>query len=152
MKKKYLLAALALPLIFMTGCAQEWRATRLGRANLIRMHYEMQFVELEQEMQGRAALMRAEYEMQIIELEAQSRLRAEILHAEAEIVRAEGIAAAMQIINDDISDLYLHHFWIRTMAEHGNVVYVATEANLPIIPNFNQQQPSAMAAPSGVDQ
>ncbi|MCL1995151.1 MAG: hypothetical protein FWG63_03005 [Defluviitaleaceae bacterium] len=148
MKKKYLLAVLVFPLMFLTGCTQEWRATRQGRADLIRLHYEMQFVELEQEMQGRAALMRAEYEMQIIELEAQSRLRAEVLHAEAEIVRAEGIAAAMKIINDDISVLYLHHFWIRTMAEHGNVVYVATEANLPIIPSFNQGQPVVAVAPN----
>jgi len=72
-------------------------------------------------MRGRAAVARAEYELQIIELEAQARLRAEILNAEAEIVRAEGIREAMYIISEGLCELYLYHFWIRTMAEHANI-------------------------------
>jgi len=38
----------------------------------------------------------------------------------------------MYVVNDAITPMYLHHFWIRTMAEHGNTIYIATEAGLPI--------------------
>ena len=31
-----------------------------------------------------------------------------------------------------LSDSYLHYLWIKTLNENPNVVYVASEANMPI--------------------
>ena len=44
----------------------------------------------------------------------------------------EGAAKAQQIIRETLSDSYLQYLWIRTLNENPNVIYVATEANLPI--------------------
>ncbi len=52
--------------------------------------------------------------------------------AEIEIVRAEGAAKAQAIVRSTLSDSYLQYLWIKTLSENPNVIYVATEANLPI--------------------
>ena len=52
--------------------------------------------------------------------------------AEIEVARAEGAALAQKIIRETLSDRYLQYLWIRTLNENQNVIYVATEANMPI--------------------
>jgi len=52
--------------------------------------------------------------------------------AEIEIARAEGAARAQEIVRSTLSNSYLHYLWIKTLNEHPNVIYVATEANMPI--------------------
>jgi len=52
--------------------------------------------------------------------------------AEIEVARAKGAAEAQNIINSTLSEGYLHYLWIRTLNENPNVVYVATEDNMPI--------------------
>ena len=52
--------------------------------------------------------------------------------AEIEVARAEGAAKAQQIVRSTLSDSYLQYLWIKTLNENPNVIYVATEANLPI--------------------
>ena len=52
--------------------------------------------------------------------------------AEIEVARAEGAAAAQRIIRETLSDSYLQYLWIQTLNDNPNVIYVATEANLPI--------------------
>ena len=52
--------------------------------------------------------------------------------AEIEVARAEGAAKAQEIVRSTLSDSYLQYLWIKTLAENPNVIYVATEANLPI--------------------
>ena len=54
--------------------------------------------------------------------------------AEIEIARAEGAArrAAHHPGARLLSDSYLQYLWIQTLNENPNVIYVATEANLPI--------------------
>ncbi len=52
--------------------------------------------------------------------------------AEIEVARAEGAAKAQRIIRETLSDSYLQYLWIRTLNKNPNVIYVATEANLPI--------------------
>ena len=89
------------------------------------------------EMAGRAALAEAEFQRQIIVVEAEALLEAERFNAEAEVIRAQGIAEAMYIINLELNSLYLHHFWIRTMAENANMVYVATEGGFPVLPQLD---------------
>jgi regulator of protease activity HflC (stomatin/prohibitin superfamily) len=52
--------------------------------------------------------------------------------AEIEVARAKGAAEAQQIVRSTLSDSYLQYLWIKTLNENPNVIYVATEANLPI--------------------
>jgi regulator of protease activity HflC (stomatin/prohibitin superfamily) len=52
--------------------------------------------------------------------------------AEIEVARAEGAAKAQQIIRETLSDRYLQYLWIQTLNDNPNVIYVATEANMPI--------------------
>jgi regulator of protease activity HflC (stomatin/prohibitin superfamily) len=52
--------------------------------------------------------------------------------AEIEVARAQGAAQAQKIIRETLSDSYLQYLWIRTLNQNPNVIYVATEANLPI--------------------
>jgi len=52
--------------------------------------------------------------------------------AEIEVARAEGAAQAQRIIRETLSDSYLQYLWIRTLNQNPNVIYVSTEANLPI--------------------
>lgn len=59
--------------------------------------------------------------------------------AEIEVVRAKGIAEANTIIGESISDGYLHYRFIEGLND-GNteVIYVPTEANLPILEARNK--------------
>lgn len=52
--------------------------------------------------------------------------------AEIEVARAVGAAEAQKIIRETLSDSYLQYLWIQTLNENPNVIYVSTEANLPI--------------------
>jgi len=52
--------------------------------------------------------------------------------AEIEVARAHGAAESQKIINATLSDGYLHYLWIQTLNKNPNVIYVATEANMPI--------------------
>ncbi len=52
--------------------------------------------------------------------------------AEIEVARAEGAARAQEIIRATLSEPYLHYLWIQTLSQNQNVIYVATESNLPI--------------------
>ncbi len=52
--------------------------------------------------------------------------------AEIEVARARGAAEAQKIVRSTLSDSYLQYLWIKTLNENPNVIYVATEANLPI--------------------
>jgi regulator of protease activity HflC (stomatin/prohibitin superfamily) len=52
--------------------------------------------------------------------------------AEIEVARARGAAQAQTIVRSTLSGSYLHYLWIKTLNENPNVIYVASEANLPI--------------------
>ncbi len=52
-----------------------------------------------------------------------------------EVARAEGAAQAQKIINSTLSKGYLQYLWIQTLNDNPNVIYVSTEANMPIFKN-----------------
>ena len=52
--------------------------------------------------------------------------------AEIEVARARGAAEAQKIINSTLSSSYLNYLWIQTLNENPNVIYVATESNMPL--------------------
>jgi regulator of protease activity HflC (stomatin/prohibitin superfamily) len=52
--------------------------------------------------------------------------------AEIEVARAKGAAEAQEIVRSTLSKEYLQYLWIKTLNENPNVIYVATEANMPM--------------------
>lgn len=87
------------------------------------------------EKAGEAELARAEQNRQIAILEARAKAESAKSLAEAEIIRAEGIARANQIIGDSLkgNDAYIHYLWIEALKESNNeVIYIPTEAGIPI--------------------
>lgn len=83
---------------------------------------------------GKAELAQAEQNRQIAILEATAKKDSFIQLAEAEVIRAEGIAKANKIIAGSITEEYLKYRFIEGLND-GNteVIYVPTEANLPIL-------------------
>lgn len=59
-------------------------------------------------------------------------LQKEQLEAERKRVEAGGIRDAQTIINQSLTAQYLHYLWINTLNLNPNVIYVATEANMPL--------------------
>ena len=88
----------------------------------------------QQEMSGRAELAKAEQNRQIKIEEAKANLEAEQLNAQAEIERAKGAAEAIRIENGSLTPTYIQYLWVRQQSNVPNkVVYIPTEANLPIL-------------------
>jgi regulator of protease activity HflC (stomatin/prohibitin superfamily) len=90
----------------------------------------------QQQLAGRAELARADSNRQIATLEAKARHESAKELAQAEIERAKGVAEANKIIGESLhgNEAYLRYLWIHTLGEkQGDVIYVPTEANLPIL-------------------
>ena len=90
----------------------------------------------QQEMTGRAEFSRAEQNRKIKVEEARAEKESATFRAEAEIIRAEGVAKANEIIGGSLKDNkdYLTYLWIQALYDESNsVIYVPTEANLPIL-------------------
>lgn len=89
----------------------------------------------QQEMSGRAEFAKAEQNRRIIIEEATANLEAEKLNAQAEIERAKGAAEAIQIENGSLSEKYIQYLWVRQQKNLNDktVIYIPTEANLPIL-------------------
>lgn len=89
----------------------------------------------QQEMDGKAEFSKAEQNRRIKVEEAKANLEAEKLNAQAEIERAKGAAAAIQIENGSITENYIRYLWVRQQNDLNNktVIYVPTEAGLPIL-------------------
>lgn len=88
------------------------------------------------ELGGKAALKEAEWDKQIQIEEAKANLEAEKLNAKSEVERAKGVAEANAIIGEGLRDneAYLRYLWIEGLHDSNNeIVYVATEAGLPIL-------------------
>lgn len=92
---------------------------------------------------GEADLTQAHKEQQIQVAKAQGRLDAANLNKQAAIVEAEAVSEQIQRIGKELSshDLYLKWQWIKMMEEKPNnsVIYVPTEAGLPILEAGNRK-------------
>ncbi len=82
-------------------------------------------------------LWKAGIERQIQVKDAESRAKAAVSLAKAEVNRANGVAEANKIIAGSITPEYLRYFYIQELARvesiGGKVIYVPTEAGLPIL-------------------
>jgi|SRR5580693_4982600 hypothetical protein len=90
----------------------------------------------QQSMAGQAELAHAEYSRQIATCEALAKKESAKALADAEVIRAEGVAKANKIIGESLSgnEGYLRYLWIQGLQTNQmQVVYVPTEANLPIL-------------------
>jgi predicted Holliday junction resolvase-like endonuclease len=88
-----------------------------------------------QHLAGKAMLAKAEYSKQVLVQDAKAREESAKSLAQAEVIRAEGVAKANQIIGRSLEDneAYLHYLWLHNLeiGDH-DVVYIPTEAGLPI--------------------
>lgn len=85
---------------------------------------------------GKAELAQAEQNRQIAVKEAQAKLDSAKKLADAEVARARGVAEANKIIGDSLAgnEAYLRYLWIQGLQDGSSeVIYVPTEANLPIL-------------------
>lgn len=89
------------------------------------------------EQAGRSEYAQAEANRRIAVLEAEAKMQAARSLAGAEIERAKGVAEANKIIGESLRghESYLRYLWIMALehAQGRTVVYVPTEANLPIL-------------------
>ena len=92
----------------------------------------------QQSLAGKAELQKAEFTRQVAVLEAQAKKDSASQLAEAEIIRAQGVAKANQIIGDSLKDnreylQYLYITGIEDGSKNGNVtIYVPTEGGMPV--------------------
>lgn len=90
----------------------------------------------EQGLKGQSELKRAEQTRQIAVQEAHAKLDSAKLLADASVIQAEGVAKANAIIGDSLkgNEAYLRYLWIHNLeAANNRVIYVPTEAGLPIL-------------------
>ena len=87
------------------------------------------------ELEGRAEFVRAEQNRQIKIEEAKANLEAEKLNAQAEVERAKGAAAAIEIENGKLTETYIRYLWVRQQNDLNDktIIYIPTEGGLPIL-------------------
>ena len=101
---------------------------------ILGMIYVPKYKVYSRELSGKAQLKEAEWNRQIAIEEAKALKESAELKKEAEIIRAYGIAEANKIISNSITTEYIKYKFIEGLND-GNteVIYVPTEANLPIL-------------------
>jgi regulator of protease activity HflC (stomatin/prohibitin superfamily) len=95
------------------------------------------------ETNGKARFAEAEQDRQIRVREAQAKLDAAKFESESEIERARGVAEANKIIGESLknNEAYLRYLWVQGLNDNsGEVIYVPTEANLPILEAGKRKQ------------
>ncbi|MBU9564857.1 MULTISPECIES: hypothetical protein [Burkholderia cepacia complex] len=100
-----------------------------------------------QRMDGEAELAQANYSKQVQVQDAKAKLESAQAYADAEVIRAQGVARANAIIGNSLRDneAYLRYLWINKLSDSegkgGQVIYVPTEAGLPILEASRFQAP-----------
>lgn len=101
------------------------------------MRWYPEYSVYQQRMEGEAELAKAQYSRQVQVADAEGRLAAAKKLAEVEVARASGVAQANKIIGDSLKDneAYLRYLWITdvTGSNKPTIIYVPTEANIPIL-------------------
>jgi regulator of protease activity HflC (stomatin/prohibitin superfamily) len=97
----------------------------------------------QQSLAGKAELQKAEYTRQVAVLEAQAKKDSASQLADAEIIRAQGVAKANQIIGESLRDnpAYLQYLWITEGEKDSNrTVYMIPSNGGAPVPTFDIQQ------------
>lgn len=85
---------------------------------------------------GEAELAKADYSRQIAVREANAKKDSASLLADAEVIRAQGVAKANEIIGNSLkgNEAYLRYLWVNNLENNkASVIYVPTETGLPIL-------------------
>lgn len=103
-----------------------------------------------QEMTGHAEYAKAESTRKIKIIEAEAKLQAAKLEAASDVERAKGVAAANEIVVKGLGgpDNYLRWKYIQMLEDHGKsvhreIIYIPTEAGMPITEAGRVVAPSA---------
>lgn len=86
-----------------------------------------------QQKEGEALLAHAQSSREVAVAEAKAKMESATLLAQADTIRAHGIARSNKIIGQSLTAAYLHWFWIDNIDKSNNVIYVPTEANMPVM-------------------
>ena len=121
--------------------SNEWKVTRyvtivLVTAVVLGLWGLPRYNVWRKEMSGQAQLKEAEWNRQIAVREAEAKRESAVHLAAAEVERAKGVAEANQIIGQSLNEneAYLRYLWIQGLNDGSSeVIYVPTEANLPIL-------------------
>ena len=111
-----------------------------------------QYAVYSQRMAGEAEYAQATYNRKVKTLEAVAAESAAIYNAAADTIRAQGVARSNQIIGTSLrnNESYLTWLYIEGLKENKNasIIYVPTEANLPILEagRFGRPEPSEAKA------
>lgn len=87
-------------------------------------------------MDGEAELAQANYSKQVAVQTAHAKMDSAQFEAQAEIIRAGGVAKANKIIGDSLknNEAYLRYLYVNNLENsHNQIIYVPTEAGLPIL-------------------
>jgi hypothetical protein len=107
-----------------------------------------QYNVYEQRLQGEAELAKAEYSKKVAVQTSTAKRDAAQFEAQAEVIRAGGVAQANAIIGESLknNEAYLKYLWITDVAggKAPTVIYVPTEANIPIL-EAGKRQPIIVA-------
>lgn len=82
---------------------------------------------------GKAILREAESSRLVQIEEAKANLESERLNAQAEVVRAKGAAESMEIEGGKLTEQYIQYLWVRNLKGAGEIIYIPTEAGLPML-------------------
>lgn len=92
--------------------------------------------------QGEALLAHAQASKEVAVAEAKAKMESSALLAQADTIRAHGVARSNEIIGQSLknNEAYLHWLWIDNIEKNPQaVIYVPTEANLPILEAGNRK-------------
>lgn len=90
----------------------------------------------QQKMEGQAILAHAQSSREVAVAEAKAKMESALLLASADTIRAHGIARSNEIIGSSLknNEDYLKWLWIDQLEKNnGNIIYIPTEANIPIM-------------------
>ena len=98
----------------------------------------------QQRKAGEAMLAHAQASKEVAVAKAKARMESADFLAQAEIKRAQGVAQANNIIGESLknNEAYLRYLWINGLESNNpTVIYVPTEANLPILEAGRKVEP-----------
>jgi regulator of protease activity HflC (stomatin/prohibitin superfamily) len=94
------------------------------------MRGKAEFVQAEQNRKIQIEEAKANVEAARLDKEADS-IRA-IGQKNAEVIRAEGMAQAMDIENGKLTESYIKYLWVRNI-DKGDKIYIPTESGMPLL-------------------
>lgn len=113
-------------------------------------YFQPQYSVYSNRMDGEAELAKADSTRRVKVLEAQAQKDSAQMLADAEVIRAQGVANANQIIGKSLqgNESYLRYLWIQQLSNSTSreTIYVPTEANLPIL-EATRRQTGQIVAP-----